>query len=191
MDETPDIPTHHSQLSEEALRELYINMVRYRRFEEAAARSYGMGKIHGFCHLHIGQEAIAAAIGAVHQEHDTIVGGYRTHTLALALGVSEEAAMAELFGKDTGNVRGLGGSMHLFEPEKGVYGGWGLVGQQLPTAAGLAFGQKYKESPGATMCLIGDGAVHQGAVHESLNLASIWDLPLIVLIESHRYGMGT
>lgn len=191
MDETPVSPQHHKELSEEELRALYVHMVQYRRFEEAAARSYGMGKIHGFCHLHIGQEAIAAAIGAVHQEHDAIIGGYRTHTIALALGISDEAVMSELYGKSTGNVRGLGGSMHLFEPDNGFYGGWGLVGQQLPTAAGIAFAQKYKESPGATMCLIGDGAVHQGAVHESLNLASIWDLPLVVLIENNHYGMGT
>lgn len=191
MDETPTIPAHHKNLSQDELRTLYVNMVRFRRFEEAAARSYGMGKIHGFCHLHIGQEAIAAAIGAVRQEHDAIIGGYRTHTIALALGISDDEVMAELFGKDTGNVRGLGGSMHLFEPKNGFYGGWGLVGQQLPTANGLAFGQKYKEIPGATMCLIGDGAVHQGAVHESLNLAAIWKLPLVVLIENNHYGMGT
>jgi len=191
MDETPDIPKHHTKLSDDQLRDLYTQMVRYRRFEEAAARAYGMGKIHGFCHLHIGQEAIAAAIGAVKQEHDAIIGGYRTHTIALALGVSDEAAMCELFGKDNGNVRGLGGSMHLFEPKQGFYGGWGLVGQQLPTANGIAFAQKYKEVPGATLCLIGDGAVHQGAVHESLNLAAIWKLPLVTLIENNHYGMGT
>ena len=99
--------------------------------------------------------------------------------------------MDELFGKATGCAKGLGGSMHFFRPESGFYGGWGLVGQQVPTAAGLAFAQKYKEEPGATMCFIGDGAVHQGALHETLNLAAIWDLPLVVVIENNHYGMGT
>lgn len=191
MNEPRVIPRHSDHLSPDQLREIYRNMVRFRRFEEATARAYGMGKIHGFCHLHIGQEAIAAAVGATHQSHDAIIGGYRTHTLALALGMTEQAAMDELFGKASGCVQGLGGSMHFFEPEKGFFGGWGLVGQQLPTAAGFAFAQKYKETGGATMCFIGDGAVHQGAVHETLNLASIWDLPLVTVIENNHYGMGT
>lgn len=185
------IPRHSDALSPDQLRDAYRAMVRFRRFEEAAARAYGMGKIHGFCHLHIGQEAIAAAVGAVYQPGDAIIGGYRTHTLALALGMSDQSAMDELFGKATGCVKGLGGSMHFFDPDRGFYGGWGLVGQQVPTAAGFAFAQKYKETGGATMCFIGDGAVHQGALHETLNLASIWDLPLVVVIENNHYGMGT
>lgn len=191
MSHITSIPKHHKKLSKHELIALYSRMVHYRRFEEAAARSYGMGKIHGFCHLHIGQEAITTAIAATHQKGDAVIGGYRTHTLALAMGVHDEEVMCELYGKAPGNVHGLGGSMHLFQPETGFYGGWGLVGQQLPTANGLAFAQKYNDSPNATLCLIGDGAVHQGAVHESLNLASVWDLPLIVLIENNHYGMGT
>lgn len=191
MTETRAIPRHSDKLTPDQLRANYEQMVRFRRFEEAAARAYGMGKIHGFCHLHIGQEAIAAAVGAVVQEGDAVIGGYRTHTIGLALGISNQAAMDELFGKATGCAKGLGGSMHFFAPEGGFYGGWGLVGQQVPTGAGLAFAQKYREEPGATMCFIGDGAVHQGALHETLNLAAIWDLPLVVVIENNHYGMGT
>ena len=191
MNEPRAITRHSEHLSPDQLRELYREMVRFRRFEEAAARAYGMGKIHGFCHLHIGQEAIAAAVGAVHQPNDIVIGGYRTHTMALSLGMENQSAMDELFGKATGCVQGLGGSMHLFAPDKGFYGGWGLVGQQVPTAAGFAFGQQYRENGGATMVFIGDGAVHQGAIHETLNLASIWDLPLVTVIENNHYGMGT
>jgi pyruvate dehydrogenase E1 component alpha subunit len=111
--------------------------------------------------------------------------------MALARGITEEEAMFELFGRDTGNVHGLGGSMHLFNPEQGFYGGWGLVGQQVPVGTGLAFAQKYNETDNVVVCLLGDGAVHQGAVHESLNLASIWDLPIVYIVENNHYGMGT
>lgn len=191
MTENRAFPRRSDELSHDQLRELYQQMVRFRRFEEAAARAYGMGKIHGFCHLHIGQEAIAAATGAATTPLDLVIGGYRTHTLALARGMSDQAAMDELFGKATGCVQGLGGSMHLFDPDNGFYGGWGLVGQQVPTGAGLAFAQKFRNTGGATLCFIGDGAVHQGAIHETLNLAAIWNLPLVVVIENNHYGMGT
>jgi pyruvate dehydrogenase E1 component alpha subunit len=180
-----------ASLSEDQLKSLFSEMVRYRRFEEAAARAYGTGKIYGFCHLHIGQEAISAAVGEAARDSDLVISAYRIHTMALARGVSEEEAMFELFGRDTGNVRGLGGSMHLFNPEQGFYGGWGLVGQQVPVGTGLAFAQKYNGTDNVVVCLLGDGAVHQGAVHESLNLASIWDLPIVYIVENNHYGMGT
>lgn len=184
-------PTPRAELSDEVLLHMYREMVRFRRFEEAAARAYGMGRIFGFCHLHIGQEAIAAATGAATIEQDLIIGGYRTHTLALARGMSDQAAMDELFGRATGCSGGYGGSMHLFDVEKGFYGGWGLVGQQVPTGAGLAFGQKFRKTGGATLCFLGDGAVHQGAIHETFNLASIWKLPVVFIVENNNYGMGT
>lgn len=172
-------------------RRLYRDMLRFRRFEEAAARAYGMGQIYGFCHLHIGQEALAACSGSLLGDADVLISGYRIHTMALARGMSEEAAMCELFGKAPGCVGGLGGSMHLFDVERGFYGGWGLVGQQVPTAAGIAFAMKYRETGGVTLCFLGDGAIHQGAVHETLNLASIWDLPIVFVVENNHYGMGT
>lgn len=178
-------------IAPEVLVHMYKEMVRFRRFEEAAARAYGMGKIHGFCHLHIGQEAIASAIGSALHKEDLLIGAYRTHTLALARGMSDQSAMDELFGKATGCSGGMGGSMHFFDVENGFYGGWGLVGQQVPTGAGLAFAQKYRQTGGATLCLLGDGAVHQGAIHETLNLAAVWSLPLVLLIENNYYGMGT
>ena len=180
-----------TQPEPEDLLALYRQMVRFRRFEEAAARAYGMGRIYGFCHLHIGQEAIAAALGHALQPRDLLISGYRIHTLALARGMDDQPAMDELFGKATGCVQGLGGSMHLFDPDNGFMGGWGLVGQQVPTATGLAFAQKYRNANAVTVCLLGDGAVHQGALHESLNLASIWDLPVVFIVENNHYGMGT
>lgn len=184
-------PTLHAQLPDDLLLNMYREMVRFRRFEEAAARAYGMGKIFGFCHLHIGQEAIAAATGAATIPEDLVIGAYRTHTMALARGMSDQAAMDELFGRATGCSGGYGGSMHLFDVEKGFYGGWGLVGQQVPTGAGLAFAQKYRKTGGATICFLGDGAVHQGAIHETFNLAAIWKLPVVFVVENNNYGMGT
>lgn len=177
--------------SDEQLKSMFTDMVRFRRFEEAAARAYGTGKIYGFCHLHIGQEAIAAAVGAAARETDLVVGGYRIHTLALAKGHDEASAMYELFGRETGSVHGLGGSMHLFAVDKGFYGGWGLVGQQVPLGTGLALAERYRDTDNVVVCLLGDGAVHQGAIHESLNLASIWNLPIVYIVENNHYGMGT
>lgn len=180
-----------ASLSEEQLTSLFTDMTRFRRFEEAAAKAYGTGKIYGFCHLHIGQEAIAAALGAATTKDDKVISGYRIHTMALAKGHDEEKAMFELFGRETGSVHGLGGSMHLFDVENGFYGGWGLVGQQVPVGTGLALAEKYKKTDNVVVCLLGDGAVHQGAVHESLNLASIWGLPIVYIVENNHYGMGT
>ncbi len=180
-----------ASLSDEQLLDLYTEMVNHRRFEESAARSYGMGRIYGFCHLHIGQEAIASGASLAMADGDMMVSAYRIHTMAISRGVTHQEAMDELFGRATGNVGGMGGSMHLFKPDNGFYGGWGLVGQQVPTATGLAFSNKYKENGAVVVCFMGDGAVHQGAIHESLNLASIWSLPIVYIVENNHYGMGT
>lgn len=180
-----------ASLNDEQLQSLYTEMTRFRRFEEAAARAYGTGKIYGFCHLHIGQEAISASVGEATRQTDIVISAYRIHTMALSKGLDEEKAMFELFGRQTGNVHGLGGSMHLFDVDNGFYGGWGLVGQQVPVGTGLAFAQRYQHTDNVVVCLLGDGALHQGAVHESLNLASIWDLPIVYIIENNHYGMGT
>lgn len=179
------------ELGDERLVELYDQMVRMRRFEEQAGRSYQMGKIKGFCHLYIGQEAVAAgSIGAL-KERDYVVAAYREHAQAMARGLSENAIMAELYGKASGVSKGKGGSMHLFDAEKHFYGGWGIVGGQIPTATGVAFAAKYRQEDAVCIVFMGDGTVPQGAFHESLNLASIWDLPVVYIIENNGYGMGT
>ena len=178
-------------LPRERLLAAYRSMVEQRRFEEAAGRAYGLGKIMGFCHLYIGQEAISTGAAEALQAHDVMISAYRIHAQAMARGVPAQAVMDELFGKATGSVHGLGGSMHIFDTSKGFWGGWGLVGQQVPTGAGIAFAQKYRGNGGVTMAFLGDGAVHQGAIHETLNLASIWDIPVIIVIENNQYGMGT
>lgn len=179
------------ELGDDRLVELYEQMVLMRRFEEQAGRSYQMGKIKGFCHLYIGQEAVAAgSIGAL-KSQDYIVAAYREHAQALMAGMSADAIMAELYGKVTGCSRGKGGSMHLFDVNHNFYGGWGIVGGQIPTATGVAFAAKYREENAVCICFMGDGTVPQGAFHESLNLASRWDLPVVYIIENNGYGMGT
>lgn len=172
--------------------ELRNDMVRIRRFEEKAGQMYGLRKIGGFCHLYNGQEAVAVGfIGAMDRERDKVLTGYRDHGHALAAGMSPDAIMAELFGKVTGSSRGKGGSMHLFDPGKGFLGGNGIVGAQIPVAVGVAFAQKYRKTGGATAVFFGDGAIHQGAFHEALNLAKIWDLPAVLVCENNQWGMGT
>jgi len=172
--------------------ELRNDMVRIRRFEEKAGQMYGLRKIGGFCHLYNGQEAVAVGfIGAMDRERDKVLTGYRDHGHALAAGMSPDAIMAELFGKVTGSSRGKGGSMHLFDPGKGFLGGNGIVGAQIPVAVGVAFAQKYRKTGGATAVFFGDGAIHQGAFHEALNLAKIWKLPAVLICENNQWGMGT
>lgn len=182
-----------SALSPDERLALYRSMLVQRRFEEHAARAYGMGKIYGFCHLYIGQEAIstAAAKALNRDKGDIMVSAYRIHAQALAMGISPQAAMDELFGRGTGNVEGLGGSMHMFDIENGFYGGWGLVGQQVPMGVGVAFAQKYRATGGVTMVFFGDGALQQGAIHEAFNMAAIWDIPVVFVLENNKYGMGT
>jgi pyruvate dehydrogenase E1 component alpha subunit len=178
-------------LSPTDLRRLYEQMVLIRVFETESERQYKAAKIGGYCHLSSGQEA--ATVGVVHtmQEDDVLVTGYRCHGFALARGVSPEAVMAELFGRADGCAHGRGGSMHLLDVEKGFYGGWGIVGGQLPIATGLALALVRRGKSQAVVCELGDGAINMGAWHESLNLAALWNLPVIFLVVNNGYGMGT
>ncbi len=163
-----------------------------RRFEEKAGQMYGLKKIGGFCHLYNGQEAVAiGAVKALDMKTDYILTGYRDHGHALAVGMDPNAIMAELYGKSTGVSRGKGGSMHMFDVEKHMLGGNGIVGGQIPVAGGVALMQAYKGTGGATLVFFGDGAIHQGSFHETLNLAKIWNLPVVFICENNQYGMGT
>jgi pyruvate dehydrogenase E1 component alpha subunit len=153
---------------------------------------YGLRKIGGFCHLYTGQEAVAVgAISVLDLDKDYVLTGYRDHGHALALGMDPKAIMAELFGKATGVSRGKGGSMHLFDPSRRMLGGNGIVGAQIPVATGVALAQAYRGDGGVTLCFFGDGAFHQGALHESLNLAKVWSLPIVYVVENNQWGMGT
>lgn len=172
--------------------QIYKTMLLLRRFEEKAAQMYGLRKIGGFCHLYIGQEAVASgAIAALDLSRDYVVAAYRDHGHALACGMDPKAVMAELYGKITGCSKGKGGSMHMFDKEKHMYGGNGIVGGQLPVATGVGLKIRYREEDGVVLCFFGDGAIHQGAFHESLNLAKIYGLPVIYVCENNQYGMGT
>ncbi len=176
----------------EKVRKLLEEMLLLRRFEEKAAQMYGLKKIGGFCHLYIGQEAVAVgSIGALDLSKDYVVTAYRDHGHALACGLEPNAVMAELYGKKTGCSNGKGGSMHMYDAEKHMLGGNGIVGSQIPVATGVALKIKYKKEDGVVLCYFGDGAIHQGAFHESLNLAKIWNLPIIYICENNQYGMGT
>lgn len=166
-------------------------MLRIRRFEETANKFYTAGKMGGFLHLYIGQESVAVAAASLMGENDHMITAYRDHGHALAVGMSMNECMAELFGKVTGCSKGKGGSMHFFAPDKNYWGGHGIVAGQTPLGAGIAFALKYKGLTGSCMCFLGDGAVNQGAYHESLNLAELWDLPVIYIIENNGYSMGT
>lgn len=191
MSDETTAPTKAADLPGEDLLAMYKSMVLQRRFEENAARAYGMGKIYGFCHLYIGQEAISTGCAHAMAEQDIMISAYRIHAQALAMGLEPQELMDELFGRESGNVHGLGGSMHFFDPDKGFWGGWGLVGQQVPMATGVAFAQKRRKTNAVVVCFFGDGALQQGAIHESFNMAAIWDLPIVFVLENNRYGMGT
>lgn len=171
--------------------ELFRQMLLIRRFEEEAARAYSLGKIGGFLHLYIGQEAVAVGTNAALRPDDYTITTYRDHGLALARGMSPNAAMAELFGKDTGCSRGLGGSMHYFDVEHHMYGGHGIVGGHLPLAAGMAFAAKYRGEDRVTVVFYGEGAASIGAPHEAMSLAALWKLPVIFVCENNEYAMGT
>ena len=179
------------EINGERLLSLYRQMLLIRRFEERAGMMYQMRKFGGFCHLYIGEEAIAVGVMAALRESDSVVSAYRDHGHALARGVDGHAIMAELYGKATGCVGGMGGSMHLFDVEKGFMGGWGIVGGQIPIAAGLAFASKYKGLDDVCVCFFGEGAIHQGAFHETLNMAALWKLPVVYICENNGYAMGT
>jgi pyruvate dehydrogenase E1 component alpha subunit len=166
-------------------------MLLIRRFEEKAGEAYSLGKIGGFCHLYIGQEAVAVgSLGALGPE-DYITCSYREHGHALARGIPARAVMAELFGKAPGSTGGKGGSMHLFDASRGFLGGHGIVGAHIPLATGMAFAAKYRNTDQVAVCYFGEAAVNNGAFHEALNMAALWKLPAIYLCENNRYGMGT
>ena len=175
----------------EELIKFYKDMLLIRRFEERAGQLYGMGLIGGFCHLYIGQEAVVVGLQACAKQGDTLVTSYRDHGHMLACGMDPKGVMAELTGRATGYSKGKGGSMHMFSREKGFFGGHGIVGAQVPIGTGLAFAHKYKGDGGLCMAYMGDGAFNQGQVYESLNMASLWDLPVLYVVENNKYGMGT
>ncbi len=173
------------------LEEMFRRMLLIRRVEEEAARAYSLGKIGGFLHLYIGQEAVAVGAVAAIQPTDYVVTTYRDHGLAIAKGMSARACMAELFGKATGCSKGLGGSMHLFDAQNRFMGGHGIVGAHIPLAAGIAFAAKYRNERTVTLCFFGEGAVSIGAFHEGLSLAALWKLPIVFVCENNEYAMGT
>src|SRR5207253_5326747 len=182
-----------AQLDEDrdTLVKVFHQMLLLRRFEEKCAESYSLGKIGGFCHLYIGQEAVGVGAISVLRPDDYVLTSYREHGQAIAKGISPEAVMAELYGKSGGCSRGKGGSMHLFDAEVNFLGGHAIVGGQIPLATGVAFASKYKETDQVTLCFFGEAAANQGAFHESLNMAQLWKLPCVYICENNMYGMGT
>src|SRR5216117_2783551 len=179
------------QCQVELARRMLRQMLLIRRFEEKAAEAYALGKIGGFCHLYIGQEAVAAGSLAALRHDDYVISSYREHGQALVRGVSAKAAMAELYGKATGCSKGKGGSMHLFDAAKRFMGGHGIVGGHVPLAAGIGFAIKYQGGDQVCLCYFGEAAVNIGAFHEALNMSSVYHLPVIFCCENNRYGMGT
>jgi pyruvate dehydrogenase E1 component alpha subunit len=169
----------------------YKDMLLIRRFEEKAGQLYGMGLIGGFCHLYIGQEAVVVGMQAVINDISSVVTSYRDHGHMLACGMDPKGVMAELTGRKDGYSRGKGGSMHMFSREKNFFGGHGIVAAQVPIGTGLAFAHKYKGEKAVCLTYLGDGAINQGQVYESFNMAALWDLPCVYIIENNQYGMGT
>ena len=178
--------------SDDELLHFYEQMLLIRRFEEKAGQLYGLGLIGGFCHLYIGQEAVAVGLqSALQPGKDSVITGYRDHGHMLAYGIDPRVIMAELTGRAAGISRGKGGSMHMFSTEHKFYGGHGIVGAQVPLGAGLAFGHKYNEDGGVCMAYFGDGAANQGQVYEAFNMAALWSLPIVFVVENNGYAMGT
>ncbi len=189
--ERPSDPVRY-EASKEELLEFYRQMLLIRRFEEKAGQLYGLGLIGGFCHLYIGQEAVAVGIqSALEVGKDSVITGYRDHGHMLAYGIDPKVIMAELTGRAAGISRGKGGSMHMFSVEHKFFGGHGIVGAQVSLGTGLAFAHKYKGDGGINVAYFGDGAANQGQVYESLNMAELWKLPMIFVIENNQYAMGT
>ena len=180
-----------TKFSKETYLYWYELMLLLRRFEEKAGQMYGMQKIRGFCHLYIGQEAIAAGCMTATTPDDIFITAYRDHGLAIAKGVTPKACMAELYGKVTGCSKGKGGSMHFFGVQQKFFGGHGIVGAQIGTGAGLAFAEQYKGTDNVVLCFFGDGAARQGILHETFNLAMLWKLPVVFICENNNYAMGT
>ena len=177
--------------SKEQYLEWYTLMLRIRKFEQKALMAYGQQKVRGFCHVYIGQEAVAAGMESALKEGDAIVTAYRQHGTAIGRGVPTDAAMAELFGKATGINKGKGGSMHFFSKKDRYFGGNGIVGAQIPIGTGIAFAEKYRETDNLCVTMFGDGAARQGALHESFNMAMTWKLPVLYVLENNGYAMGT
>ncbi len=177
--------------STELMLTMYRKMLLSRRFEEKAGQAYGLKKIQGFCHLYIGQEAVVVGVNEALRPTDWVMTGYRDHVHPLVRGADAGMLMAELYGRDSGYSKGKGGSMHFFDIEHGFYGGYGIVGGQIPLAAGLGFASKYRGEDRVTVCSFGDAASNQGAMHETFNMAAKWKLPVLYIVENNRYGMGT
>jgi pyruvate dehydrogenase E1 component alpha subunit len=186
----PDYPEPF-KASKDDLLEFYRQMLLIRRFEEKAGQMYGLGLIGGFCHLYIGQEAVVVGLQSALNPQDTVITGYRDHGHMIACGIDPKPVMAELTGRAGGISRGKGGSMHMFSVEHGFFGGHGIVGAQVSLGTGLAFAHKYKGDGGVALAYFGDGAANQGQVYESINMAELWDLPIIYVIENNQYAMGT
>lgn len=180
-----------ANVSKEELLQYYRDMLMIRRFEEKAGQLYGMGLIGGFCHLYIGQEAVVVGLEAATEEGDKRITSYRDHGHMLACGMDPKGVMAELTGREGGYSKGKGGSMHMFSKERHFYGGHGIVGAQVPLGAGLAFADKYLDNKRVTFAYFGDGAANQGQVYETFNMAALWKLPVIFVIENNQYAMGT
>jgi pyruvate dehydrogenase E1 component alpha subunit len=180
-----------SDISAAQLLKAYEEMLLIRRFEEKSGQLYGMGMIAGFCHLYIGQEAVAVGVQHTLVKGDAVITSYRDHGIMLATGSDPKSVMAELLGKAGGCSQGKGGSMHMFDLEKGFFGGHGIVGAQVPIGTGIAFAHKYNNSKSVAVTYFGDGACNQGQVYEAFNMAKLWNLPVLYIIENNEYGMGT
>lgn len=186
-----DKAVKQDNFSKETYMKWYEEMVLMRKFEEKAGQMYGQQKIRGFCHLYIGQEAVVAGMMSAIEKGDKVITAYRDHAHALAMGMSAREVMAELYGKATGCSKGKGGSMHMFSKEHNFFGGHGIVGAQIPMGAGIAFAEKYLETGKICVCFMGDGAVRQGALHETFTMAMLWKIPVVFIVENNGYGMGT
>ena len=195
LDDLPPVEKDHKQappeLSKEEELRAYREMLLIRRFEEKAGQLYGMGQIGGFCHLYIGQEAVVVGMQMAIREGDQVITAYRDHGHMLVCGMDPKGVMAELTGRRGGYSKGKGGSMHMFSVEKAFYGGHGIVGAQVPLGTGLAFANKYKGNGHVCLTYFGDGAANQGQVYEAFNMASLWRLPVVYVVENNKYGMGT
>ena len=194
---TPEKPTSRNgkgkavEQNRETLHKYLEQMLLGRRFEEKCAEAYALGKIGGFCHLYIGQEAVTIGTYAALRPDDYVISAYREHVQALTKGMTPREVMAELYGRADGSSKGKGGSMHLYSAKVNFMGGWGIVGGQIPLATGMGWAIKYKEGDQVCVCFMGEAAVNQGAFHESLNMAALWKLPVIFIVENNRFGMGT
>src|SRR5437764_1646617 len=187
----PEEPVAQLNEDRDTLVKIFHQMLLVRRFEEKCAETYSLGKIGGFCHLYIGQEAVGVGAISALRPDDYVITSYREHGQAIAKGISPDEVMAELYGKASGCSSGKGGSMHLFDADVNFLGGHAIVGGQIPLATGVAFASKYKGTDQVTLCFFGEAAVNQGAFHESLNMAQLWKLPCIYICENNQYGMGT